>query len=178
MSPVFPRALPRRLLAFDRAALEMRVHRDWRDPPLQCDECGGEPVLLAGNETIYRRVRGEWPYVYVCVACRAYVGLHRGSLFPLGTMASGATRAARAALHAAFDPLWQSGRTSRRRAYKALARALGLSAVHISELTLTDCTHALTLIPGIEADLTPSRPTIDNPNREQSRPAGPKQPSQ
>lgn len=154
MSDRYPLNLPRRMLGLDLEKLQHRVHRDWRSPPLICDECGSQPVILAGNESVYGRVRGAWPFVYVCLACRAYIGLHRGSLYPLGTMANPATRAARARLHAAFDPLWRSGSTSRRRAYRALAKALEAPSAHISEMSSAQCARAMSLLNDIEAELT------------------------
>lgn len=39
-----------------------------------------------------------------------------------------ATHQARSAAHAAFDPIWKSGRVSRSRAYALLARELGIAA--------------------------------------------------
>lgn len=42
-------------------------------------------------------------------------------------LVDGATHEARMAAHAAFDPIWQSGRLSRSKAYKLLAQRLGIA---------------------------------------------------
>lgn len=68
--------------------------------------------------------------------CGAYVGTHKGTINPLGTPCGDATRKARIAAHAAFDPLWRKRMAlsdltqakARGRGYKWLAAQLGIKA--------------------------------------------------
>ena len=95
--------------------------------PTECPHCQSW-VRLVGNEEIYGRPFGEWPWAYLCtnLACRAYVGLHPFTGIPLGTLATAPMREARKKAKAAFNPLWQSGRMSRTEAYAWLAERLGI----------------------------------------------------
>ena len=76
--------------------------------PVHCVEAGG---------------RATWE----CTKCDARVGCHPNSTRPLGTLADEDLREARMKVHRAFDPMWQSGRMSRREAYKWLAKRMRLS---------------------------------------------------
>lgn len=54
---------------------------------------------------------------------------------------------ARIAAHAAFDPLWQSGRMTRTKAYSELARRLGIPK-HLAHMQMFDkatCEHVIAL---------------------------------
>lgn len=88
-----------------------------------------------------------WPLAYECCSCCARVGCHPETDIPLGLLADRQTTAARSAVHAAFDPLWQGkGRDARRRAYDSLARALSLKSAHISWLNAAQCADAIRAI--------------------------------
>lgn len=82
---------------------------------------------------------------YVCPSCDARVGCHRDGR-PLGTLAGPRLRAARRSAHAAFDPLWQSGRLTRAEAYAWLAARLGLplERTHIGEFDEDLCFRVVT----------------------------------
>jgi len=92
------------------------------------DACGGA-VEIVGNEKIYGKPFGEWPWAYRCTKCDAYVGMHPFTAIPLGTLADGPTREARKRDKAAFNPLWQSKGIARAEAYAWLARQLGIANV-------------------------------------------------
>lgn len=80
----------------------LRRVRDRIAIPTACDCCGG-PVKLTNNRDVYNGVSyGEWPYVYRCPQCQAYVGLHPDTDLPLGTMADRDTREARKVAKTAF----------------------------------------------------------------------------
>lgn len=110
-------------------------------PPRTCRFCGGS-IQLVSNREIYGRTFG-WPLTYACECCDARVGCHPGTDVPLGTLANDAIRTARAAAHAAFDQIWKRSTApkARRRAYSALARALGQSTehTHISWMDEREC---------------------------------------
>lgn len=86
--------------------------------------CCGCAVELVPNEVIYGRRYGDWPYAYACTRCDAHVGLHPGTLIPLGTLADSALRTARSAAKRAFNPIWNDRHMARSTAYIWLAMQL------------------------------------------------------
>lgn len=93
--------------------------------PTCCNYCKAE-VELSENKAVYGKNYGDWPYVYHCVNCRAYVGLHPFTNIPLGTLADSATRKARNSAKASFNKIHEKGFMRRTDAYTALATAMGL----------------------------------------------------
>lgn len=102
--------------------------RDRVDPPAACHCCGG-PVKLTNNSEIYNgQSFGDWPYVYRCTQCQAYIGLHPDTDLPLGVMAGRATVTARKEAKNAFMRLTGSRfRYDRSAAYAWLAKEMGIS---------------------------------------------------
>lgn len=103
--------------------------------PTKCPHCHnqetGEPfgsISIVENKEIYGRNYGEWPWVYMCDQCSAYVGMHPFTNIPLGTLADAPTRQARKECKEPFERIHKSGKMSRGDAYKALADKLGISA--------------------------------------------------
>lgn len=95
--------------------------------PESCRYCGPKtPVFLAHHEEVYGRAYGEWPYLYLCENCGAYVGLHPFTDIPLGTLADADLRQARKANKAKFINLQRAKSWSRSRAYKWLAGQMGI----------------------------------------------------
>jgi hypothetical protein len=96
--------------------------------------------------------KGQQP-IWHCDGCGARVGCHPGTTVALGTPANAPLRAARAKVHAAFDPLWRSDKRRRDAAYAWLAAGLGLTAqqCHIGNFSLGDCEKALAFIAGHRA---------------------------
>lgn len=110
------------------------------------EKCGGTMVLRDSRRgPFYGCSRHPW--------CDATHGAHPNGA-PLGTPANRETKAARIAVHAVFDQLWQSptapfrtdaqgqpvSRTkARRRAYAAVAGLLGLEVFHIGEADVALC---------------------------------------
>lgn len=87
---------------------------------------------------------GDWPWAYKCNSkpCNSYVGLHPFTNIPLGTLADAPTREARKKAKAAFNPLWQSKRMSRKDAYAWLAKQLGIvnaGECHIGWFDVATC---------------------------------------
>lgn len=112
-----------------------------------CGDCGKpDHVDMAQGQVIYPHRPDLWAHPdtgaarwwWHCSACGAYVGVHRGTLKPLGTPAGPDTRAARSAAHAVFDPMWQkrqrlsglSKHHARGKGYKWLAGQLGIETKH------------------------------------------------
>jgi len=120
--------------------------------PTACPYCSAH-VELVGNEAIYRRAYGEWPWAYLCTndSCGAYVGLHPFTAIPLGTLAQAPLRAARKAAKAAFNPRWQDGGQSRTEAYTWLAGQLGIANVgecHIGWFDIDTCERVIEVCGG------------------------------
>lgn len=120
--------------------------------PTECPYCGGS-VILATNAKFYGGREFGWPLTYACGKCNARVGCHPGTDIALGTLADKATMEARKAAHRAFDPLWKGRAPSaRRKAYAALAKALGKREAHISWMDQQECTMVVRLV--IEGRIT------------------------
>lgn len=73
--------------------------------------------------------------------CDAFVGCHRGTEDPKGTMANAELRLWRRRAHAAFDPLWVDGKMERNDAYCYLADLLGIDPdhCHIGMMNIEEC---------------------------------------
>lgn len=91
--------------------------------PTECRYCGG-PVKLVNNSVLYRKPFGKWPYMYLCVPCDAYVGLHPGTDIPLGTLANKALRDVRKEHKATFYELIERLGIDRTEAYERLAEKM------------------------------------------------------
>lgn len=125
-----------------RAIARVKSPLPW---PSSCNCCGG-PVECVRNSTIYGRDYGDWPWLFVCQSCRAYVGLHPFTGIPLGTLADGPTREARKKAKAAFNPLWEDGHMSRSNAYGWLAGRLGMvdmNQCHIGWFSVETCNEVI-----------------------------------
>jgi hypothetical protein len=85
---------------------------------------------------------------YWCPPCEAYVGTHKATGEPLGTLANATLRRLRNLAHAAFDPLHQRQGYDRTVAYSMLASAMGISkdACHIAMFDNAQCRRVVDLI--------------------------------
>lgn len=124
-----------------------------------CPYCDRAAVLVTGN-VIYLRRPDLFPKKFWnCEPCGAYVGCHpkadahgRGGCgdgtVPLGRLANAALRRAKQQAHAAFDPIWMSGRLNRRAAYAWLASLMGISKrnCHIGMFDVDACRAVVALV--------------------------------
>jgi hypothetical protein len=78
---------------------------------------------------------------YNCAPCGAFVGVHEGTLKPLGVPAVAEHRKAKSAAHRAFDPLWRSKEMSRTEAYAWLALVMNMTKkdCHIGKMSIQNC---------------------------------------
>lgn len=104
---------------------------------IRCPYCGNAASLV-DSSTIYGRSFGR---IWDCRPCDAYVGVHRGTCKPLGTLANRELRKARIEAHEAFDLLWKSRGMTRSRAYEWLQCVMSVNAedAHIAKLTVEQC---------------------------------------
>lgn len=111
---------------------------------VKCPYCS-RTAEFVDSERIYGQSYGM---IYLCVPCEAYVGVHKGTSRPLGTLANAETRLWRKTAHAKFDPLWRAGKTTRSQAYLWMQRAMKLTRAqaHIARFTVDQCRELVHLI--------------------------------
>jgi len=106
-----------------------------------CPYCGKPAELVTGAAIYPRRSDLHGKSFYRCNPCHAYVGCHPGTTNPLGRLANAELRRAKMAAHAAFDPIWKTGRMKRGVAYEWLAKRLEInkSDCHIGMFDIETC---------------------------------------
>ena len=97
--------------------------------PKSCPYCGNK-VSLRSNAAIYGRKYGNGK-CYKCRGCDAYVGVHTGTVIPLGRLADKELRELKITCHKLFDPSWKGPdkQIKRGEAYEVLAALLGIPAI-------------------------------------------------
>lgn len=118
-----------------------------------CPYCGNAAKLVTGREIYAHRPELASGNYWQCAPCDAWVGCHKPNLGygdgtrPLGRLANESLRRAKARAHAAFDPIWESGKLTRSQAYAWLADALGLapSETHMGEFDEATCARVVRL---------------------------------
>jgi hypothetical protein len=106
-----------------------------------CAYCGQLAALVTGAAIYPHRPDLHAKQFWACDPCGAWVGVHPGTVRPLGRLANAELRRAKMRAHAAFDPLWRNGLTDRRSAYSLLAEELGISreACHVGYFDVPTC---------------------------------------
>lgn len=132
-------------------------------PPV-CPYCG-QPAALVDTKEIYGRSYGP---AWLCRPCDAYVGCHKGTTLPLGTLADKVTRAARISFKARFNKLWEpligtSNRSAmtRDQAYEALSAKLQLplESCHGALFDAEMCQKGIAAVRELILELPPDRRT-------------------
>ena len=113
-----------------------------RKKPIKCPYCGHTAVLRDASYVYGENAVEE--HLYVCSrypACNAYVGVHKGTLIPKGTLADGNLRHKRIEAHKAFSKLWDTGIMTKKQAYRWLRYIFGLSSeqAHIGQFSEYRC---------------------------------------
>lgn len=108
--------------------------------PTECRYCAGQ-VKLINNSKIYGREYGDWPFMYRCEDCHAYVGLHPNTDVPLGTVATHQLRKDRMASKDLFHKVKHAKGLSRTLAYQWLAGKLDIPVeqCHFGWFEQDDC---------------------------------------
>ena len=121
-----------------------------------CCGCTAEiPARLTDGSEIYphRRDLSALPF-WKCDNCGNHVGCHhktKDRTRPLGNIPTPELRRARGEIHKVLDPIWKSGRTSRRALYAEIARRLGVEEYHTAELrTIEDARRAYRVVRSLE----------------------------
>ena len=96
---------------------------------IHCPYCGAKATLRPSS-AVYGDAAKTDGYLYVCdryPKCDSYVGAHKKTKLPMGTLANGDLRNKRIQAHKAFDWMWKSGRMTKWQAYKWMQGKLYLS---------------------------------------------------
>lgn len=104
---------------------------DFDQEAVTCPYCG-RPAEWVPNAEVYGRPYGASYMIWLCRPCEAWVGCHKNTREPKGTLAKKELRDLRIAAHDHIDPLWRDGRYQRRQVYAALNRWFG-QIIHIGE---------------------------------------------
>lgn len=65
--------------------------------------------------------------MYECPFCHNRVGVHKGTTKPLGCIPTQKMKVARRQVHSLIDPLWKSGKITRKELYKRISEKVGWS---------------------------------------------------
>ena len=133
-----------------------------RSNPLKviCPYCSNPAQFRSSSAGVYRSDFGP---IYICDGCQAWVGVHKGTVRPLGRLANRELRSAKRRAHAVFEPLWQEApefyhdrklgrraaqRVARTLAYHWLAQHMGLpvNECHIGEFDVEQCQRVCQII--------------------------------
>ena len=119
-----------------------------------CDYCNIATRLAKGSEIYPHRPDLSSLNFYLCDSCGAYVGCHKNGdgKRPLGRVANEKLRKAKSKAHAAFDPIWKSGKMTRGAAYSALAKSMGIykEQCHIGMFNVEQCEYVVAWCEGFD----------------------------
>ncbi len=117
-----------------------------------CPYCDRAARLVDSAQFYYGRSYGN---VWACLPCQAWVGVHKGTIIPLGRLADKELRVQKIRAHTAFDRLWKakmvrdgcSKKDARGAGYKWLARQMGIPArdTHIGMFSADQCRQVVAL---------------------------------
>ncbi len=108
---------------------------------LRCPYCGRDARIRPASYVYGRDTIDPESFLYVCDGypdtCDAYVGAHKESRLPKGTLANGRLRHKRILAHRALDALWKGGYLTRHSAYIWLQTKLCLREqdMHIAKFS-------------------------------------------
>lgn len=128
------------------------MSQTYPDLPPICPYCDQPSVQFGGLKLYPHRQDLASKTFFLCEPCDAFVGTHKGTNKPLGTLANKPLREHRKLAHATFDPLWKEEQYSRGEAYRRLTKAMNLSrdACHIGMFNLEQCKQVIQLCNSLE----------------------------
>lgn len=94
---------------------------------ITCPYCGAHAILQKASYVYGDSSMDE--YVYVCSnypKCDSYVGVHRGTKEPMGTLANRELRNKRIRTHKVFEKIWQNNLMSKKEAYRWMTYMMGI----------------------------------------------------
>lgn len=108
-----------------------------------CSYCN-KPATCVSSRVVYGG-NSNYGMIWICLDCEAWVGCHKKTNEPLGTLADAELRHLRRETHEFFDPLWKIGSSRwkypRWSAYGRMQLCLGKTkeTAHIAMLNLKEC---------------------------------------
>lgn len=104
-----------------------------------CSYCGHRAQYLPNSAKVYSG--RDFGPVYYCAKDRAWVGCHKGTNIPKGTLANEELRESRKFAHAHFDELWKSLYMTRAEAYAWFSSEMDrpVDQCHIALLDSPEC---------------------------------------
>lgn len=120
-----------------------------------CPYCRNEAKLVTGREIYPHRPDLFDRRFWQCKPCGAHVGCHAGSRgnAALGRLANAELRKLKMEAHAAFDPIWKTGKMKRKEAYSYLADRMKVKVkeCHIGYFSEDQCRRVIEIA---QEDLT------------------------
>ena len=111
-----------------------------------CPYCN-KKAKFCENKEIYGKNYGKSYMVYYCKDCDAYVGCHNNSDKPLGTMANKELRKWRRKTHSILDPLWKTGKITRKELYFKISKYFK-KEIHIGSSDIEQCNKIIKFLGG------------------------------
>ena len=91
---------------------------------------------------------------YRCPVCKNFVGTHKGTEIPLGVIANEEIKNARMHIHSLLDPIWRSGKVSRRKCYKLISNKLGYEYHTANLKSIDECRNVYSIILRLKRELS------------------------
>jgi len=115
----------------------------------RCAYCAAPTLCVDSAEVYHGKSYGP---IWICRPCSAYVGCHKGTTSALGRVANAELRKKKMAFHAAFDPLWKSGKWNRNALYAELAKRMNIDKelCHGGMFDVKQCDLAISTLKSIE----------------------------
>lgn len=141
---------------------------------LKCPYCEAKAILTS-SETVYHT--DKYGLMYVCSnfpKCDTYVGCHKDSGRPLGTLANARLRSLRTSAHKHFDKLWKAGFIrNRRTAYIWLASNMNIDIdkCHIGMFNEEQCLEVIHICRNSYPTLYNNSPDVFPPYRKRGNKA-------
>ena len=117
-----------------------------KNKKIKCPYCGRTAVLKPASFVYGDKAIEE--HVYVCTGypeCNSYVGVHRGTLKPKGTLANGGLRNLRIQTHKLFSQFWENGIMTKKQAYRWIQYRFALTEnqAHIGSFSEYMCSQLM-----------------------------------
>lgn len=115
---------------------------------LGCPYCHRDAVRVTGVAVYPHRPDLYAKAFWICQPCKAWVGCHPHTSLPLGRLANPELRKWKQRAHAAFDPLWKSGRMTRHEAYAWLSERMGKTPAntHVGMFDEQECARVVAAV--------------------------------
>jgi len=115
---------------------------------MKCPYCKKTAQKVSGRIIYPRRKDLHDRLFFYCAKCNAYVGTHKNSGEPMGTMADGYLRNCRHSTHVFLDRLWMPNTRARTKVYHGLARDMRLPVhkCHIAMFDDNQCKKAIEVL--------------------------------